>query len=314
CAQVPQPRVHTTSFVALKQTSFNSMGGRNNRQQYCVAAGGVLVMAVGFMLLAAWRLVLDSEVLRVFEARLCLSLLVSGSLAVGLGVIGAGSACCQSRLVLCGYSWAALFLGISCATCSALLSLQVASRATRVEMDCQEVQLGSPVGSAARPANEAYEGMYRDLAYCRKASPLALRLDACLDSPGSPGDRWRSSPFEAMLRSAEEEYRCSGFCEDGQPLFALPVGTINQENKLKKRPACFSPLMEEVREMGVFGCLALLLAALLLVLPSCCACWLACAPPPVRRPNYAHRPEELLRSAPEDDLDEENGESERLLQ
>lgn len=285
------------------------------RQQYCVATGGSLLFGAGLLLLAAWRDLRASVALEAFENNLCRLLFVVGCASLALGALGASAGCCPSRLLLCFYAWTALLLSVFCAGSSAFFALQVSSTATRVELDCQEVQIGEPVGQAAKAAQTAYDGMQADLAYCRQSNPNVLELRACPTSLGTSGARWRSSKFWDIFESAEDKYGCSGFCKDGPSLFALPIGSVNKENMQELRPACFSPIMEEVRSKAVLGCSSLLVACVVLLLPCSCACWLACAPPPYRRANYVHRAEELQwTSISHPEMSEaESEESERLL-
>lgn len=285
------------------------------RQQYCVAGGGGLLLGAGLLLLAAWRDIRASAALQEFENHLCWLLFIVGCASLALGLLGASAGCCPRRLLLCLYAWMALLLSVFCVASSAIFALQVSSTATRVESDCQEVQIGEPVGQAAQAAQTAYDGMQADLAYCRQSNPNVLELRACPTSLGTSGARWRHSQFWDIFESAEDKYGCSGFCKDGPSLFALPVGSINQGNVQELRPACFSPIMEEVRSKAVLGCSSLLLASVLLLLPCSCACWLACAPPPGRRANYVHRAEELQwTSISHPEMSEaESEESERLL-
>eukprot|EP00931_Biecheleriopsis_adriatica_P086033 TRINITY_DN60773_c0_g1_i1.p1 TRINITY_DN60773_c0_g1~~TRINITY_DN60773_c0_g1_i1.p1 ORF type:complete len:292 (-),score=66.76 TRINITY_DN60773_c0_g1_i1:41-916(-) len=283
------------------------------RQEYCVAAGGMLLLGAGLLLLTSWK-TLQASPAQAFQGHMCEVLFMSGVACLPLGVLGAVAGCCKHRCLLCFYSWAALGLSTACTASSTLLSLQASSGATQLEMDCQKVQAGEPLGPVAQAPQQAYDGMQADLNFCRQSDGQILGLDACPNAPESLGNRWRTSQWWDVLKGAEATYGCSGFCEDGPSLFALPVGSVTEANVLTPRPACFSPLMQEVRSKAMLGCLSLLVASLLLVLPTCCACWLACAPPPSQRANYVHRPEELQWTSVADQaVDEENEESERLL-
>merc|ERR1719321_1896114 len=112
---------------------------------------------------------------------------------------------------------------------------------------------------------------------CRQSNPLALRLEACPTAKDKASIPWQANDFVTLLRMAEGRYACSGFCKNGIPLFGLPGGTVDETNKQLQRPACFAPLTNELRVTGASATSALLIAAGLLLVPVCSACWLACA-------------------------------------
>lgn len=269
-------------------------------QQYCVAIGSVLLMAGGLVSLAASHVMGRSAAMSAFEASVGNALLLAACAALLLGITGAASVLMYSRCVLCTHALAAIALCVVCSTVGVQLLLQVSNDATRIDRVCEQVQAGGSLnGSAAAvSAQQAYDELNDALADCRLANSMALRLDACKEQER----RVAANPYVALFRDAEDTYSCSGFCQDGMPMFGLPAGSVNEENKGVFRTACFVYLTDEVRSHAGVAVSVLLLVAALPLGPAFCACWLVCAPPPLPRHGYAHRPEELEWIAlPQDD-------------
>jgi len=265
------------------------------RQQYCAAAGAILLMLAGIVAIGGWRLASRSVAVQQFEYGLAMWPLIIGVMLFSLGICGLIAAWHWSRLALCSYAWAALVLSLFCAYASWYQLIQISSDATHFDRVCEAAQSGGSVGDSARVAavQTGYNAMREALEWCRRYNPLALRLEACPHATDTHGSPWRDCPYVELLRWAETAYQCGGFCKDGIPLFALPEGTINEDNRDQTRTACFAPLTAEVRWHAYMVCTLLMTSAAVLIIPVCSACWLACAPPPLKRAGYVHRPEEL---------------------
>lgn len=283
------------------------------RQLYCVAIGVIFVLAAGLLTLVVWHTASAGVFVSMFDARLCRALLGIGLAILLLGILGGSALCCWNQYALCGFAWGALICSVVSFSIGCYLFLDVVNSTIHLDRTCQDVQLG--IASSHLPQQvdipqQAYASLLETLNRCREQQPLALRLDSCPKGTNANGSWWQDNPYKDVFRAAETMYSCSGFCFQGVPLFALPDGTVNEDNKLDKRPACFAPLSQEVRDHARFACWVLVIDAIVLILPVCCACWLVCAPPPKRRRRYVHRTEELeWTSLPVEDAEDDEYDS-----
>lgn len=274
--------------------------------------GGALLMAMGVFLVATFWFTSRSVVMQVFEAYIARWLFWAGAALLLLGSMGMCSAWCWNRSCLCFFAWLALSMGATYLTGGAILLVQPWSDAARLERVCEEASSPKALGGLGAPAvvvavQDSYDSMLDALSSCRCTNKLAIRLEACPVATDSKRRPWRSNPHKQLFRWAESSFSCSGFCKDGPSLFGLPRGTINQVNRGKTRHACFSPIAAEVRRRAWFAGISMLVAGVLLLAPVICACWLVCAPPPIRRPGYVHHPEEVFWVAvPQEDSDSDN--------
>merc|ERR1712113_9080 len=129
------------------------------------------------------------------------------------------------------------------------LLIDVFNHTIQLDRTCQNFQsgiVGTLPSQIASPQN-AYNALLQALHQCRNGNPLALRLDACPEASDDDGHWWQDNTYKDVFRTAEAMYSCSGFCSNGAPVFGLPEGTVNEDNKLVKREACFAPLAKEVR-------------------------------------------------------------------
>lgn len=265
-------------------------------------------MAAGVILIAIWRFTSFSLAVQVLEQHVGSWLLWAGGALLLLGAIGALSAWKWSRCCLCCFAWMALLTGVGLLSLGTVLLVQPSSDATRLERLCEEANSPSALGGLGAPSawvavQNSYDSMFDALSSCRSQNKLAIRLDACPDATDSAKRPWQSNPHRQLFRWAEKSFSCSGFCKDGPSLFGLPTGSVNQVNRGKPRHACFSAIAAELRSRALLSANALLFAGVLLLAPSICACWLACAPPPNRRAGYIHHPEELEWTAVAQDSD-----------
>lgn len=294
-------------------------------------------MAIALPALVAWHLIHHSASARLFDSRLFWSLLWAAIATFAVGALAAFVVCfCHGRRLVQGaLAVTALLLGATCLGFGAFSMAQASSRATSIRRFCLEARIAdqrsaaqaasqaSFGGAGAREADEregqaaqqAYEILLDALTVCRQEQPNALQLEACPDAKGSRGQQWTSIAHADLFQQAEEQYRCGGFCLDGPPLFGLPVGTVDVWNKGRLRRPCFRPLLGEALQRASVAGWALLLLSLPLLATACGLGWLACAPPPRLRGNYAHRPEELeWRNWPQDPEASNGDEHEQLLQ
>lgn len=282
------------------------------RQQACVGIGGTLLMAMGVLLFTLWRFTSFSVAVQVFEQHIGRWLLWAVVAMLLLGTIGAASAWCWNRCCLCLFAWLALLAGAVILTCGVILLVQPASDAARLERLCEEADSLEALAGLRAPAvivaaQDSYESMLDALSSCRRTNRQAIRLDACPDAADSSQRPWQSNPHKELFQWAENSFSCSGFCRDGLPLFGLPRGSVNEVSRGRARHACFSSIATDVRRRSLLAAVALISGGVLLLAPAVCACWLACAPPPSRRPGYVHHPEELDWTAvPQDDSDSDS--------
>lgn len=278
-------------FQASPQTP--PVGMERKRQQYCVAVGAVLILVAG-VIVGSGGLLARSETVRALEPGLSTSLIRLSIALLVLGFIGLFLALVRWRWALFTYAWLSLALCIACGVSGAYFTAGIVSDAWRFDHACEVDQATGDVSSQRAAAiQRAYNSMVEALLGCRQSNPLALRLESCPTATDKASVPWQSNDFVNLLRMAEGRYACSGFCENGIPLFGLPGGTVDETNKAVQRPACFAQITAELRQKGKSATSALLIAAGLLLVPVCSACWLACAPPPARRKGYIHRSEEL---------------------
>lgn len=194
--------------------------------------------------------------------------------------------------------------------------LQVDSDTIRIERFCEKVRSSAGAAEyrleaareapAAEPgdrkdellelaaAQRAYDSLLQALLACRQKWPEALALseEDCRGAEDRNHTPWEAVHLQELFVSAESEHSCSGFCRDGPSIFALPDGDVDEANRAEVREACFKPLVEEIRTLSSTASLLLLALGEMLLAPVCCSCWLLCAPPPVSRDDYVHRPGE----------------------
>jgi hypothetical protein len=215
-----------------------------------------------------------------------------------LGVIGACSVWSWNRCYLCTFAWLAVFVGIGSAVAGIIVFIQPSNAATRLERLCEEANSTSALinlhaSAEVVAAQKSYDSMREALLACRRQNAMAIRLDACPDAVDSAKNPWRSNPHRGLFRWLEKRYACSGFCRDAPPLFGLPENAVNENNRGQARHACFSAVAVEMRRQALPSAGILFGAGIFLLCPASCACWLACAPPPFRRKNYTHHPEDF---------------------
>lgn len=284
------------------------------RQQACVGIGAALLMAAGIGLVILFYYGSSSLAVQTFDTRIITWPLWAGVALFILGVLGAILAGCWSRGCLCFYAWLAVALGTALLCTGSILLTQPPSFSTKVELLCEEADspaalagLGAPV--SVRAAQDSFDSMLEALARCRKQNSLAIRLDACPDAVDSAKKPWGVNPHRQLFRWAENAFSCGGFCKGAPPLFGLPRGSVNEANRAQIRHACFAPIAADIRLWSLLAAGALLSAAVLLLAPAYCACWLACAPPPVRRHGHVHHKDELEWTAvPQEDWDSDDAE------
>lgn len=283
-------------------------------------------------MLAAWKSIGSSVAVRVFEASVDYTFLVACLSAVLLGILGVAASCRMDRC-LCCHLWLTLLLSFACITGGLLLMLQVDSDAIRIERFCEKVRssagaaeyrleaaneargVADGAASAERGAPElaaaqrAYDSLLQALLACRQKWPEALALseEDCRGAEDSNHTPWEAVHLQELFVSAESEHSCSGFCRDGPSIFALPEGEVDEANRAEVREACFKPLVEEIRTLSSTASLLLLALGEMLLAPVCCSCWLLCAPPPVSRDDYVHRPGEAQWLRLPQDVDDADG-------
>lgn len=256
-------------------------------------------MAVGVCFIVLWRYVSFSIAVQTFGNNITNWPLWGGVALLVLGSFGAFLAWCSNRCCLCFYAWLAMALGGLFLCGGTALLLQPTSFATKLERLCEEASSPSVLGNLGAPASvqaaqSNFDSMLEALSLCRRhENNMALRLDACPNSADMAKRTWQSNPNKELFRWAENKFTCGGFCKGAPPIFGLPRGTVNEANRGQIRHACFSPIAANLRQWALVSAGALLSAGFSLLMPSCCACWLACAPPPLRRPGYVHHPNEL---------------------
>jgi len=281
------------------------------RQQVCLGIGNLLLMAVGVGLTILALFTSSSLAVQTFENHIARWPLWGGISLLLLGAFGAVLAWSWSRCCLCFYAWLAMAVGAVLICAGSILLMQPTSFAAKVERLCEEANspaalagLGAP--ASVRAAQDSFESMLESLANCRRQNSLAIRLDACPNAADSAKRPWRSNPHRELFRWAEDSFSCGGFCKGAPPLFGLPRGSVNEANRGQIRHACFSPIAADMRLWSLLAAGALLSAGILLLAPVHCACWLACAPPPVRRPGYVHHPDELEWTAVPQECDSDD--------
>lgn len=255
-------------------------------------------MSVGVLLLLLWFYYSSSVATKIFQKFVGNWLLMIAIALLLLGSCGLASAWLWNPCCLCAFAWLALLLGATCGSAGSVLLVQPGSDPARLERVCEQAGSVKTLAQLKAPASvvtaqSSYDSMREALAWCRRKNKLAIRLSACPNAVDSANQTWRTNPYRTLFSWAENKFACGGFCQDGAPLFGLPPGTVNEDNRARPRPACFAPIAAELRRQVLVAAGALVLAGILLLGPALCACWLACAPPPVRRADYVHHPKEL---------------------
>lgn len=268
-------------------------------------------MAMGVSVVALWRYTSVSLSVQTFASYISRWLLCSGAALFLLGTFCVVSAYRWSRCCLFFFAWLALVAGATILAAGTVLFVQPGSDAAQIERLCEMAPSGSVLGKLGAPKNivaaqNSYDSMLDALAACRAKNKMAIRLDACPDITDSAERPWITNPHRQLFRQAEDSFSCSGFCKDAAPLFGLPRGSVNLANRGRPRHACFSPIAAELRNRGMLAACMLLTAGVMLLGPAVCACWLACAPPPVRRSGYVHHAQELEWTAVAQDSDGED--------
>jgi len=280
-------------------------------------------MVLGLSVTAFQQFNCSSPTMRIMEVGICNAVSSTGFISIGLGMFGITASCChKGRCALLSYAVLAQLFGAACGVGCAYFLAVVSTNTTLIDYACIQEQRSSTVSShvafaggttsqlsfVAAEAQAVYNSMSAALQACRVHTPAALRLEGCEEAQSSVAasndsdtaalagnifmqGRWND--YQDMFRWAEDQYLCGGFCQGGMPVFALPAGSVTQDNKLSNRSACFAPLVQEARWRASLACAALGACSILVVAPVLCACWLACAPPPKVRAGYVHRPEEL---------------------
>lgn len=267
------------------------------RQQACLGVGSALSMSIGAMLLFLFMFS-RNPVVQFFIDYVTHWLLIAGLSFPCLGAFGASAAWCRNPCTLCTFAILSLLACTLCIVAGSIVYIQPPSDAVLYERLCEEANSTESLGTLGAPAvvisaQEAYDSLHEVLVACWRVNSVALGLNSCPDGTVASSRPWQTNPYLDLFQYLENTFSCSGFCSDGVSLFGLPEGAVNEDNCRRTRHACFPSIGYVLRQQAWFSGISLIVAGVFLLAPTTCACWLACAPPPLRRTNHIHHPDEL---------------------